>query len=114
MIGLLRSLGATLLDALQLRLSLWANDWAAELQRVASLLYWLWLSVFFLMLASVLLLVAAWLAFEQHRLGVMLGLGGVALVLWGISHWQWQRITHKPHPPWAATLEQLRRDRERL
>ena len=114
MIGLLRSLCATLLDALQLRLSLWADAWIAELQRLARLVYWLWLSVFFLMLASVLLVTAAWLAFEEHRLSVTIGLSVIALLLWGLSLWRWQGLICKPRPPWAATLEQLRRDRERL
>jgi uncharacterized membrane protein YqjE len=111
LIGVLRSLCATLLEGLQYRLSLWAADWAAELRRITTLLYWLWVSVFFLMLATGLLVAAALMAFWDQRAWITLLLAFVAIVVWGISLWQWQSVLRRPREPWAATLEQLRRDR---
>lgn len=114
MIGVLRSLCATLLEVLQSRLSLLAADWAAELQRLARLVYWLWASLFFLMLATALLVTALLLAFWDQRVWVTLILAVVAAVMWGISLWQWQSVFRGPRSPWAATLEQLRRDQNGL
>jgi uncharacterized membrane protein YqjE len=111
----LRLLLANLLDLAQTRVELLTTELSAEIQRAVGVLLWAFIALFFGGLAVLMLaltvIIAVW---DEHRLlaaGVVSGLFlGVTLVAGWVVR---SRISSRPRLL-AASLEELRLDREAL
>jgi len=117
-LGLLDSAKAllgTLIGIIHNRLELVSTELQEEIGRVALLLLWGAVALFFLFLAiasfAVLILIAFW---DDHRLLVatLLALSFLVLALIAGAA-SWSLITAKPRP-FASSLHELAKDREQL
>lgn len=110
-----RRLLATLLAIAQTRLELVTTEVEEELNRLASMLLWALIAIFFAGLAvlafGALLVIALW---DQYRL---LAAGGVALafvLVAAVAVWRVRAHLHSRPRLLAATLAELERDRAAL
>lgn len=113
--GLLRRTAAGLAGAAETRLALLGADLEQESLRALQVAANAVMAVFFLCLACAV--AALWVIvyfWDDHRLAATGAVGGVALVCAGLLAWRARRAALARPAPFAATIEQLRRDRERL
>lgn len=114
--GTLGRLGASLLVQLRSRLELAAIEWQEEKLRIARGLVWLLLGVFFFQMAAVL--GTLWLLLGrsdgEHRAAVIAALGLLSLGCAGAGYALWRRSLRQRPRLLEATLEELRKDEQRL
>ena len=115
LLGALRQMLANLLALAQVRVELLTTELSAEVQRAVGVLVWAFVALFFGGLAVLMLaltvVIAVW---DQHRL-LAAGAFAVAFLVVTVTAALVvrSRIRNRPRPL-AATLEELRRDREAL
>lgn len=95
MIAILRAAGAALLDVVKAQLAILTTGWAAELERAVRLLYWIGVSLIFLLFAGTLLSIALVMALWEQRIWVAAALAVIAFGLWAWSFWRWQSLLHR-------------------
>ncbi|MFM1887280.1 MAG: hypothetical protein RL026_2437 [Pseudomonadota bacterium] len=111
----IRRLASTLLLLLQTRAELLATELDQELHRAGRLL--LWSAVALLCAAFAVFWVAATvviLLWDSHRIAAASAVTGIFLVGALLAAWIARRLAHRREPLFAATREELRRDRETL
>ena len=111
----LRQLGAAMLEGLTFRLDLASLEFQEEKQRLFSTLFLTLASAFLAFLAfvcvNVLILVLLW---DTHKIAAVVSMTVAYLALAiGCALWLRHRLRHAPEP-FAATLEELRRDAQSL
>lgn len=111
----LRRLASTLLLVLQTRAELLATELDQELHRAGRLL--LWSAIALLCGAFAVFWVAATvviLLWDSHRIAAASTVTGVFLLAALLAGWAARRLARRREPLFAATREELRRDRETL
>lgn len=111
----MRDLLAALLDIGRVRLELASTELQQERLRLAELLIYAVLALFFvstgLVIAAILIAVLFW---DSHRVAALAGEAALFLVLGGwLGHAMRRKARQRP-PLFAATLDELRRDGEAL
>ncbi|ODV13462.1 MAG: hypothetical protein ABT20_02110 [Rubrivivax sp. SCN 70-15] len=115
LLGSLRELLGALLDVGQTRLALASTELEEERLRLVELLLWATLALFLagigIVLAALLLVLLFW---DGPREWVLGGITAAFLVGAGAALAVWRRKAHDKPPLLAATLAELRRDRDAL
>ena len=111
----LRTLGASLAGIFHTRIELLAREFELERLRITRLfLYGIGASFFFLLGAMTLTLLIIVLFWDSHRL---IAIGSLVLLYFaaaiGLARIAWRQITRGARP-FAASVAELRKDRERL
>lgn len=95
MIDLLRAAGAALLGLIKAQLAALLVGWDTECERIVRAVYWLGVSLIFLLFASGLFTAALLIALWEQRLWVASALSALAFALWAWSSWRWQGLLRR-------------------
>lgn len=115
LIGSLRALLATLVAMAHTRLELVGAELREEFARLGTIVLYCYLALFFgsvgVMLLTLALIVTLW---EEHRLAVLTGSGGVFLALTVLVARQAVALVRRKPRLFDASLHELERDHEQL
>ena len=115
LLGSLRQLAATLLELAQVRLELLSSDLEHEKLRLLGTLLWVALAVLLAGIGlGVLAMLVAVLFWDSHRLLALTLLALVYLLAAVAAGWQARRRWHTPRGAFAASADELARDRAAL